>query len=77
MIFLPKIENIGKKFVSKLYLNSFTDYITINMETAHPHTDKNGNYLNMGTTFGKNTFYNVVKCDPKKVKLKKIWILQK
>lgn len=40
---------------------NMAEYLTVNTQTAHPHTTENGEYLNLGSTFGKNTFYNVIK----------------
>jgi len=49
------------------------DYVTIHTETAHPHTDQNGVYYNMGSTFGKNAFYNIIRMDPNKAADSDIW----
>ena len=36
-------------------------YVTVNQSTAHPHSDPDGTVYNMGSTFGKETFYNIFK----------------
>ena len=36
-------------------------YVTVNHSTAHPHSDPDGTVYNMGSTFGKQTFYNIFK----------------
>ena len=36
-------------------------YVTVNQSTAHPHSDPDGTVYNMGSTFGKQTFYNIFK----------------
>nr|CAB3225293.1 RPE65 RPE65 homolog [Phallusia mammillata] len=40
---------------------ALTDILNVHFSTAHPHYDTNGDYYNLGLTFGRNAFYNVVR----------------
>ncbi|CAK8679258.1 unnamed protein product [Clavelina lepadiformis] len=39
----------------------FRDFLNVSMSTAHPHYDTNGDYYNVGQSFGKNFQYSVVR----------------
>lgn len=50
------IETIGRVDVTK--------YITVNTQTAHPHIEEDKTVLNLGSAFGKNSSYKVIKTPP-------------
>ncbi|XP_063612171.1 beta,beta-carotene 15,15'-dioxygenase-like [Penaeus indicus] len=47
---------------------NITNYVAVNMATAHPHVDPDGTVYNMGTSFtgNKGPTYNIIKFPPKK-----------
>ena len=50
-------------------------YVTVNQSTAHPHSDPDGTVYNMGSTFGKETFYNIFKY-PGKLHPNRVTVIQ-
>jgi len=49
----PKTLETGERL-------AYNDYMTIHTATAHPHILPGGEFLNMGSSFGKETCYNVI-----------------
>lgn len=52
----PKTLETGERL-------AYNDYMTIHTATAHPHILPGGEFLNMGSSFGKETCYNVIQVD--------------
>uniref|UniRef100_H2ZH98 Uncharacterized protein n=1 Tax=Ciona savignyi TaxID=51511 RepID=H2ZH98_CIOSA len=51
-----------------LETKNFVDWnklISVPITTAHPHSDHNGDYFNIGSSFGMKSFYNLVKISSK------------
>uniref|UniRef100_A0A667Y5Y5 Beta-carotene 15, 15-dioxygenase 2, like n=1 Tax=Myripristis murdjan TaxID=586833 RepID=A0A667Y5Y5_9TELE len=46
----------------------WSQFIAVNSATAHPHYDREGASYNMGNSYGKGFFYNIIRVPPPKEK---------
>ncbi|XP_022104407.1 beta,beta-carotene 15,15'-dioxygenase-like [Acanthaster planci] len=53
-----KVDPRTLKVTSKV---TITDHVAVNMASAHPHYSDDGCVYNMGTTFGRNVTYSIIK----------------
>ncbi|XP_070533137.1 beta,beta-carotene 15,15'-dioxygenase-like isoform X1 [Ptychodera flava] len=60
----PFIWRIDPKTLESVEKVDITEFLAVNMATAHPHYTKDGTHYNMGSSFGKVSKYNIVKIDP-------------
>ncbi|CAG2120376.1 unnamed protein product, partial [Medioppia subpectinata] len=56
--FIRRIDGDNLETHEKVDLSK---YVTINMATAHPHVDPDGTVYNMGSSFGRNGKYHLIK----------------
>ncbi|XP_070533090.1 carotenoid-cleaving dioxygenase, mitochondrial-like isoform X1 [Ptychodera flava] len=60
----PYIWRIDPKTLESVEKLDISEFLAVNMATAHPHYTNDGTHYNMGSTFGKVTKYNIIKIDP-------------
>ncbi|XP_070533065.1 beta,beta-carotene 15,15'-dioxygenase-like [Ptychodera flava] len=55
---------IDPKTLESVEKVDITEFLAVNMLTAHPHYTNDGTHYNMGSSFGKVSKYNIIKIDP-------------
>uniref|UniRef100_T1KM42 Uncharacterized protein n=2 Tax=Tetranychus urticae TaxID=32264 RepID=T1KM42_TETUR len=58
------LHKIDPKTINSTGSTNMAQYVAVNTQTAHPHTDPNGVIYNLGSNFSGKGSYNVIKIDP-------------